>query len=502
MKTFPQYDLEDPGSLWLDPDRHERTNIPAGPPPEQKPDERVKNFRPVFLGYGEEQAVVEATRCIHCPRPEPCIIACPVHNDIPAALLSIEQGKYVEAANIFRLTSNLPEVCGRLCPQEVLCEGSCTVAGYDTPVNIGKLEAFCADWQRERNGFPKPAPAQSTGRRVAVVGSGPAGLAVAEELTKRGHSVVVYEGWLKPGGLLYYGIPDFKLGKDIVLEKVAFLESLGVKFICNTRVGRDIELDELRQQNDAVFLGIGAPMGHPIKLPGEDLKGVYQATEFLVRGNLSPEELPAELRGLPEVGKNIAVIGGGDTSVDCVRTARRLQVQHGFGDGTVVDYYRGTEMEIRMREEEHHHAQEEGVRYEYLASPIRIIGDAHGHVHQIEMQRMKSRPAHHPAQRQPSRIRIPIPGSNFVVPAEVVILAIGYSGDPLIASKEPQLKTREPGIFAVDAESTGRTSVRGVFAAGDDVRGADLIVTAIAAARQVAQAMDDYLRALPKSKRA
>jgi glutamate synthase (NADPH/NADH) small chain len=485
--------------LWLDPDRHQRVTIPAGPPPEQTPAERVKNFKPVFLGYAEKQAVVEATRCIHCPRPEPCIVACPLHNDIPAALLAIEQGKYDEAANIFRLTSNFPAVCGRLCPQEDLCEGSCTVAGYDHPVNIGKLEAFCSDWQRNHTGFPKPTLAPATGRRVAVVGAGPAGIAVAEELTKQGHQVVIYDEWLKLGGLLHYGIPDFKLDYAIVEQKAAFLESLGVQFIGNTRVGKDVLLEDLRRQYDAIFLGIGAPVGHRIKLPGEDLKGVYQATEFLVRGNLPPADLPDRFKGLPEIGTNIAVIGGGDTSIDCVRTARRLQVQHGFANGAVVGYYRGAEFEMRAREEERAHAKQEGVHFEYLASPIRFIGDAQGHVRQIELQRMRSRSANQPGQRHPSHIRIPIPGSNFVVPADVVVLAIGYSGDPAIAAQTPALKMTEPGIFQVESEDNGRTTVEGIYAAGDDVHGADLIVTAIATGRRAAQAMDAYLRNLKTS---
>ncbi|HET6845505.1 MAG TPA: NAD(P)-dependent oxidoreductase [Anaerolineales bacterium] len=496
FSLFPLHMLDDPDTMYLDPTRTERVHIPAGPPPEQPAPERLKNFNMVFTGYDESQAVVEATRCIHCPATEPCIIGCPLHNNIPKALFAIEHGKYDEAAGVFRLTSSFPEVCGRLCPQEVLCEGSCTVAGYDRPVNIGKLEAFCTDWQRKHTGFPTDAAVPATGRRAAVVGSGPASIAVAEELSRRGHTVVVYEEWPKPGGLLHYGIPDFKLDKGIVQEKIAHLESIGVKFICNTRVGRDIQLEELQEQYQAVFLGIGAPVGHRISLPGEELKGVYQATEFLVRGNLPPEDLPESLKGLPEIGHAVAVIGGGDTATDCVRTARRLQVQHGAADGSVVCYYRGTEQEMRAREDDLVHAKQEEVHYEFLASPIRFIGDEQGHVRQIEMQRMRSKPANQGEQRVPSRLRIPVPGSNFIVPADVVVLAIGYAGDELIPSKTPELKTTKPGIFEVESEMTGVASLKGVYAAGDDVRGADLIVTAIAAGRKAAQAMDTYLRSL------
>jgi glutamate synthase (NADPH/NADH) small chain len=498
FSLFPLHESDDPETSYLDPSRSERVHIPPGPPPEQLPSERLKNFEMVFTGYDEKQAVVEATRCIHCPATEPCILGCPLHNDIPKALFAIEQKEYDEAANIFRLTSNFPEVCGRLCPQEALCEGSCTVGGYDRAVNIGKLEAFCADQQRNKDGFPTPPLAPKTGRKVAVVGSGPASLAVAEELTCRGHAVVVYEEWPTPGGLLHYGIPSFKLDKDIVRAKIAKLESIGVKFICNTRVGSDIQVDDLHRQYDAVFLGIGVPIGHKIQLPGEELTGVYQATEFLVRSNLPLEDLPKTLKGLPEIGKNIIVVGGGDTSTDCVRTARRLQIQHSFADGTVVGYYRGTELEMRAREDDLKHAKEEGVHYEFLATPIRFIGDAQGHVRQIEMQRMRSRPAHHPGQRVPSRMRIPIPGSNFIVQADIVILAIGYAGDALIPSKTPELKTTKPGIFQVESEATGVATLGGVYAAGDDVRGADLIVTAIAAGRKAARAMDGYLQVLQK----
>jgi len=494
---FPQHGLDDPETINLDPSRKARVHIPPGPPPEQLPSKRLKNFQMVFTGYDEKQAVVEATRCIHCPATEPCILGCPLHNDIPKALIAIELGKYDEAANVFRLTSNFPEVCGRLCPQEALCEGSCTVAGYDRAVNIGKLEAFCADAQRNQSGFPTPPQVPTTGRRVAVVGSGPSSIAVAEELTNHGHTVVVYEEWPKPGGLLHYGIPNFKLDKDIVMSKIAHLESLGVKFICNTRVGRDIQVDDLHQQYDAIFLGIGAPVGHKIKLPGEELTGIYQATEFLVRGNLPSDDLPESLKGLPEIDKTVVVVGGGDTSTDCVRTARRLQIQHGFADGVVVGYYRGTETEMRAREDDLKHAKEEGTHYEFLANPIRFIGDAQGQVRQIEMQRMRSKPAHQPEQRVPSRLRIPIPGSNFIIPADIVILAIGYGGDKLIHSKTPALKTTKPGIFEVESEATGVATLGGVYAAGDDVRGPDLIVTAIAAGRKAAQAMDDYLRAIP-----
>lgn len=489
-EMYPKRGERDPGTLDLDLDRYERARIPAGPPPKQDPKLRVLNFDEVFLGYDEEQAVVEAARCIHCPSPEPCILGCPVHNDIPTAMLLIEQKRYIEAADVFRATSNLPEVCGRICPQEVLCEGSCTVAGYDRAVNIGKLEAFCTDWQRHHVGFPRYRIAPPTGRSVAVVGSGPAGMAVAEELMRDGHVIHVYEEWPKPGGLNVYGIPGFKLIKQIIADKVAWLESYGVEFICNTRVGEDISLQTLRDEHDAVCLCIGAPIGNKAKLPGEDLKGIYQATEFLVRANLPLDDLPARMRARPEIGKHMAVIGGGDTSMDCVRSSIRLQRQAGMNEGVVTDYYRRTEHEMPGRAEERTHAKQEGVQFEFLVAPVQFIGDADGHVREIELQRMELGAPDASGRRSPK----PVTGSNFRVPADVVVLALGYSPDPTIGESEPELDKGWKGLFKVETEFTGATNLPGVYAAGDDVRGADLVVTAIAAGRHAARAMDDYLR--------
>lgn len=490
---FPKRGAQDPGLLDLaELDRYERAHIPAGPPPKQDPKLRVLNFNEVFLGYSQEQAVVEAARCIHCPSPEPCILGCPVHNDIPTAMLLIEQQRFVEAANVFRATSNMPEVCGRICPQESLCEGSCTVAGYDRAVNIGKLEAYCTDWQRHNEGFPNYRLAPPSGRRVAVVGSGPAGMSCAEELMRDGHTIVVYEEWPKPGGLNVYGIPGFKLFKEIIAQKVEWLEKYGVTFICNTRVGKDIALQTLLDEYDAVFLGIGAPIGNKAKLPGEDLKGVYQATEFLVRANLPPEDLPARMRSLPEIAKHMAVIGGGDTSMDCVRSSIRLQRQHGMEDGVVTDYYRRTENEMPGREEERQHAKQEGVKFEFLAAPVQFIGDEDGHVREIELQRMALGAPDASGRRSPQ----PIEGSNFRVPADVVVLALGYSPDPTIGNSMANLEKGWKGLFKVETEFTGATNLPGLYAAGDDVRGADLVVTAIAAARHAARAMDHYLRGL------
>ncbi len=489
---YPKQGARSPDIMQFELGRYERANIPAGPPPKQDPRTRVLNFDEVFLGYDEEQAVVEAARCIHCPSPEPCILGCPVHNDIPTAMLLIEQRRHVEAAMVFRATHNFPEVCGRICPQEVLCEGSCTVGGLDRAVNIGKLEAFCTDWQRKREGLPHYALAPATGRRAAIVGSGPAGMAAAEELMRDGHEIVVYEEWPKPGGLNVYGIPGFKLGKQIIFEKAAWLESYGVKFVCNTRVGRDISIQQLLDEYDAVFLGIGAPVGNKARIPGENLQGIYQATEFLVRANLPLEDLPERIRARPEIGKHMAVIGGGDTSMDCVRSSIRLQRQAGILDGKVTDYYRRTENEMPGRAEERMHAKQEGVRFEFLVAPVQLIGDRDGHVREIELQRMELGAPDASGRRSPQ----PLEGSNFRVAADVVVLALGYSPDPTIGNTLPDLEKGWKGLFKVESEYTGATNIPGLYAGGDDVRGADLVVTAVAGGRHAARAMDAYLRQL------
>ena len=283
-------------------DNHRRLLIPVTPVPKQKPEERVQNWDESYLGYSLDMAVVEAERCIHCPA-APCQEACPTGNDVPRALLFLEKGDINGAAAVFRETSNLPDMCGRLCPQESLCEGSCVVGfairpapyGKQPPVSIGKLESFIADYQRTHGGVPLPLVQPDTGRKAAVIGSGPAGLAVAEELRKQGHTVTVFESWPVPGGVLLYGIPNFKMRKEILQAKLDFLEKMGVEFKCNTKIGDDVTLDDLfRQGYDAIFLGTGAPIGGRMRIEGEELSNIYQATEFLVRGNLEPEILPAE----------------------------------------------------------------------------------------------------------------------------------------------------------------------------------------------------------------
>jgi len=474
-------------------DNHRRLLIPVQPVPKQKPAERIKNWDEAFLGYTLESAVVEAERCIHCPT-APCQEACPTDNDIPRALLFLEDGDIDGAAAVFRETSTLPDMCGRLCPQESLCEGACVVGfairpepyGKQPPVSIGKLEAFIADWQRRNEGVPLPQLPPSSGRRVAVIGSGPAGIAVAEDLTKRGHRVTVYESWPVPGGVLLYGIPNFKMRKEILDYKIEWLEQLGVDFRCNTRVGEDVTVDSLFEEGvDAVFLGTGAPVGGQMRIDGEELAGVYQATEFLVRGNLEPEQLPPAMREpLDVAGKRVLVVGGGDTSMDCVRTAIRL------GASEVTCMYRRTEAEQKGREEERVHAREEGTDFMYLTVPHKFEGDADGRVVSAECRRMQLGAPDESGRRRPE----PIPGSEFTLAVDIVVLAIGYEPDDLLEKTTPGLRTTNWKTVRVDEDF--QTTRQGVFAGGDNVNGADLVVTAMADGRRAAVAINNYLQSL------
>ena len=470
-------------------DRRTRLRTEPLKPHKQDPAERLNNFNEVSCAISLREAILEAGRCLQCEH-HPCTFGCPAHNDIPSALWLLEQGDARAAAMKFLETSNLPDICGRLCPQEKQCEGSCVVGTYSLPVAIGKLEKFCVDYMREYlGGYPQPQLPEPISTRVAVVGSGPAGLAVAEELVKRGHSVTVFEAWPRPGGLLIYGIPGFKLDKQIVWTKIRYLEELGAEFRCNTRIGKDLPVDDLlrKQGFDAVFLGHGATATNRMKIPGEDLKHVYNATEYLVKGNLPDELLPENLRGRPYAGRRTVVVGGGDTAMDCVRTARRLRPE-----GEVWCVYRRSEAEMPGRMEERINAREEGAKFEWLTLPVKFMGDAEGDVMSCECIRMKLGKPDAKGRRTP----VPIEGSNFVLECDTAVIAIGYSVEDDIAQTTENLKTTKWGTIWVNSEDEGQTSrAEEVWAAGDCVRGADLIVTAMAPARKAARSIDRALRA-------
>ena len=460
-------------------DRKARLRIPPHHVTKQTPHDRIHNWDEVYYGYTAGPAMFEAQRCIQCPA-APCTKACPIDNDIPGALAFLEVGKLAEAAGVFRQTSEMPELCGRLCPQEALCEGVCVVGKKAKPVAIGKLEAFLGDWDRgQRGGFPVPRPQQETGQRVAVVGSGPAGLAAAEAMRGAGHRVTVFEAWPAGGGVLRYGIPNFKSAKDIVDEKIEALRAAGVEFRFETQVGRDVTWEELEGW-DAVFLGHGAGAGKRLRLEGEGLAFVYSATEFLVRANLPAAELPASMGSRPEAeGKRVVVVGGGDTSMDCVRSAIRL------GASEVTLLYRRSENEMQGRLEERMHAREEGVNFEYLTTPVQLLGKD-GRVCGVECVRMTLGEPDESGRRRP----IPQAGSEFVLDADTVVVAVGYDvGRELYEGSG--IDVNDWGEVLVD--EGGRTSRPGVFAGGDNVRGADLVVTALNGAHQAIPTMRGWL---------
>ncbi|MFZ5808412.1 MAG: FAD-dependent oxidoreductase [Chloroflexota bacterium] len=464
-------------------DRKLRAHIPSEELPHRTPKERICDFEDVLIPLDPERAMFEASRCVHCPDPAACVLACPAHNDIPSAMWLIEQGQFLEAAKLYRQTSSLPEICGRVCPHEQLCQGSCVRNKYGESVLTGALEAFVTCYERKTVGVEVPVGAP-TGKRVAVIGAGPAGMACAEQLRQRGHDVTIFDMKPSPGGLLLYGIPNFKLSKDVMFARWGDLERAGVKFVGNTYIGKDKTIDDLFAEGfDAVFVGVGSEIDAPMEVPGEDLPGVYKATEFLARANVDLEHLPENMRERPTIGRRVAVIGGGDTASDCLRTALRL------GAEEVMCLYRRTEREMPGGRHDRELAKEEGAVYHFLTQPVRFIAGPDGRLAQIECIRMQLGEPDAKGRRKP----VPIEGSNFIVEADTAILALGYWPDPVIGETTPGLETHNWGLLVADKE-TGATTRPGVFAGGDDVTGPDLVVTAMVAGRKAAAAIDQYLQ--------
>jgi glutamate synthase (NADPH/NADH) small chain len=470
----------------LDIDRKQRAHIPMQPVAKQDPQTRLKNFEEIYLNYESEIVRIEASRCIQCPDPAPCQLACPLSNDIPTALHLVEQGDFLAAANTFRQTSPMPEICSRVCPQEKLCEGSCTQSGgiAAQPVRIGKIEKFVIEYQYAQEGIPLGLVGPDTGKRVAVVGGGPAGMAVAERLRRYGHSVIVYDANPYPGGLLIYGIPAFKLSKDRVVKKIQHLEALGIEFVVNTRIGQDIPLQKLIDEFDAVFLGVGANVEAPAKWEGVNLQGVYKANEYLIRANVPGVLQPESYDDLnaPVVGRRVFVVGGGDTAMDCVRTSLRLQDAQGY-KLDVTCAYRRTEAEMPGNRTERENAREEGAHFEWLTAPKRFIGDENGHLTGIEFVRMKLGEPDESGRRRP----VEIPGSEYLEPCDTAVLALGYWPDPLLGETAEGLATRKWGL--IETGSNGQTSLPNVWAGGDAVSGPDLVSTAVRAGLKAAEAM-------------
>lgn len=465
-------------------DRKARTQLPPSPAPRRPPALRVQDFEEIVELYTPERARVEAARCLHCPH-APCQAACPLQNDIPRALALIEAGDFGAAAAVYRETSPLPELCGRVCPQS-FCQDACVLTKMGKPIDTRHLEAFATTYARRTEGLPQPAVAKPSGNRVAVVGAGPAGLTVAERLTRKGHRVVVYEQYPQPGGLPIYGIPGFKLDREVVRAKVDRLETLGVEFRCNTTVGQDVSAERLRDEYDALFLGIGAQQSICPGLPGRELEGVYPAAEFLARASLPAELLPEAWQAPLEVGARVHVLGGGDTAMDALRTALRLP-----GVEEAVCYYRRSAVEMPAHDEDYPHAREEGATFVWLASPTTFLGDEEGRLRAVVYQRMELCEPDASGRCRP----VPIADSEFTVEAESVILSLGYCPDCSLTAKIPGLTLGRRGTVEVLSRETGETGVPGIFAAGDVVRGADLVAPVVADAWSVAEAIDAYLRA-------
>lgn len=471
-------------------DRKARLQIPFWDLTARPTAERVCDFEVTFLNLTPEGARLAAERCIHCPDPAPCTVACPAGNDIPSAMWLVEQGDFLGAARIYQETSSLPEICGRVCPHEALCQGSCVLSKRGEPVLTGALEAFVTDYARRAGQVDIPR-GKDSGRRVAIVGSGPSGLTCAEQLVRHGHRPTVFEAALAPGGLLIYGIPNFKLAKSLVEARLEDLRRAGVEFVTGARIGADKAVDDLIAEGfDAVYLATGAGVDAEIDVPGKDLPGVCPATEFLVRANVDPGLLPPDSGGPLEVGRRVAVIGGGDTASDCLRTALRL------GAEEVTCLYRRTEAEMPGGKKDRQLAREEGARYRFLTQPVRFLARSDdGRVNAVECLQCELGEPDESGRRRP----VPIEGSNFIVPADAVILALGYRPDPTLGNTTPGLDTRKHGLIVTDP-ATGVTSRPGVFAGGDAVTGPDLVVTAMRAGRIAAAAIDEYLRELPSSR--
>jgi glutamate synthase (NADPH/NADH) small chain len=472
-------------SEFLAIDRKERANRPFFDLDLRPPEERTCDFEDVVISFTPERAMVEAARCIHCPDPAPCMLACPPHNDIPSAMWLIEQGRFAEAAQLYHQTSSLPEICGRVCPHEQLCQGSCVLNKHHQPVLTGALEAFVVDYERQNLGYVIPVGAPS-GKKVAIVGAGPAGLACAEQLIQKGHQVTIFDAKPAPGGLLVYGIPNFKLPKKVWFEKWDEFERAGVKFVPNTYIGKDKTIDDLFAEGfDAVFLGVGSEVDAKMEdTPGTDLPGVYEATDFLIRANVDPDLLPPDKRQPLQIGKRVVVIGGGDTASDCLRTALRL------GAEEVTCLYRRTESEMPGGKKDRNMAREEGAKYRFLTQPVKFIAGADGRLAAVECIEMKLGEPDAKGRRKP----VPVEGSNFSIACDTAILAIGYWPDPTIGETTPGLETHNWGLIKIVDRETGKTTREGVFAGGDCVTGPDLVVTAMVAGRKAAKAIDEYLR--------
>ncbi|MBK7267432.1 MAG: NADPH-dependent glutamate synthase [Ignavibacteriales bacterium] len=465
--------------------KKERMQIPRQPMPEQAPNSRNKNFTEVNLGFTEELAKLEAERCLQCPKPK-CVEGCPVGVQIKDFIKLVAEGDYLAAASKIKENNVLPAVCGRVCPQEEQCEARCVTGVKGESVAIGRLERFVADYERTTTGIRQAEIKTKTGKKVAIIGSGPAGLSCAGELVQLGHTVTVFEALHDIGGVLIYGIPEFRLPKEIVKAEVDALEALGVEFKTNSVIGFTDTIDELMtvEGYDAVFIGVGAGLPYFMNLPGENYNGVYSANEFLTRVNLMKAyKFPEFDTPVFDVkGKNVAVFGGGNTAMDAVRTSKRL----GAANARII--YRRSEVEMPARIEEVHHAKEEGIEFVMLTNPLEFLGDEAGWLHGVKLQKMELGEPDASGRRRP----VAIPGSEYVMPIDMAVIAIGNGSNPIIQKTTPDINFNKWGNITVE-EATMKTSKKGVFAGGDIVTGGATVILAMGAGRKAATAIDEYL---------
>jgi len=456
---------------------------PRVPMPEQQPNVRNRNFDEVPLGYTPEQAQAEAARCLQCKKPG-CMKGCPVSVDIPDFIQLIVDGEFAAAARKIKEKNCLPAVCGRVCPQETQCEELCVVGKKFDPIAIGRLERFAADYEREHDLIEAPEPAADSGKKIAVIGAGPAGLTVAGDLIRLGHQVTIFEAFHKPGGVLMYGIPEFRLPKAIVEREVEYLRQLGVKIELNQVIGKSITVDELLNGEgfDAAFIGVGAGLPYFMNLPGENLGGVYSASEYLTRANLMRAyEFPKYDTPIVR-GRTVCVVGGGNVAMDAARTAKRL------GAENVYVLYRRSREEMPARAEELHHAEEEGIVFKLLCSPIEYLGDDHGMVCKARCQQMELGEPDASGRRRP----VPIEGETFEIDTDLIIVAIGSGANPLLTKSTKKLDLNKWGYIVAD--DSGKTTRDGVWAGGDVVTGSATVISAMGAGREAAKAMEEYLK--------
>lgn len=456
--------------------------IPRQKMPQQSPETRRGNFNEVPLGFSAETAMLEASRCIQCKKPA-CVEGCPVRIDIPGFIREIKDGEFMKAFAVLKRTNSLPAVCGRVCPQETQCEQVCILAKKGDPVGIGNLERFAADYEREKGGSPPPPPAASNGKRVAIIGSGPAGLTAAGELRRLGYDVTIFEALHSPGGVLVYGIPEFRLPKDIVHYEISALEKMGVKIVLNRVIGMSETVDSLLDEGyDSVFIGSGAGLPLFLNVPGENLLGVYAANEYLTRVNLMKAYRFPEYDTPVIRGRRVAVFGGGNVAMDSARTALRI------GAEEVHVIYRRSKTEMPARVEEVHHAEEEGIIFTLLTNPVRFLGDEGGRLTGVECLRMELGEPDDSGRRRP----VPVKGSEFTIDIDLAIIAIGNAPNPIVQKTATGLDTTKWGTIVAD-EETMKTTKKGVFAGGDVVSGAATVILAMGAGRKAALAMHDYI---------